>query len=362
MMRSITLVDFQSHQRTHLDLGPLTVIVGSSSSGKSAVVRAIRLVAQNARGTTYVRQGQKQARVSLEFGAPDDSQPTVVSIARGKGVSEYELALPGAAEPTVFTKCSTSTPESLTDLMGLGDPALWLAGQFDRPYLLDETGSAVAQVLGKLTNVTMIYAAVRECNRRAAEIKRRYNDQSSELAQVRDDLRAYVSLPARLAAGRRAEASVDRATQLYDRRERLADRLRGADDADSRLARARSGVRPVPRVARLSEVAGRRARLADQLREVAAAASRRSAVLAGLRQVPEAAKIESLLTRRATLGAALSNVAGSDERRNRLAYEFGDASAALIAAKEQFAAALSRAGSCPLCGASAAHAQIENVV
>lgn len=361
MMRSITLVDFQSHQRTHLALGPLTVIVGSSSSGKSAVVRAIRLVAQNARGTTYVRQGQKQTRVSLELGGPDD-QPTVVSIARGKGVSEYELALPGAAEPTVFTKCSTSTPESLTDLMGLGDPSLWLAGQFDRPFLLDETGSAVAQVLGRLTNVTMIYAAVRECNRRAAEIKRRYNDQSSELTQVRDDLRAYVSLPARLEAGRRAESAVERATQLSDRRVRLASRVREADDATDRLGLARSGLRSVPEVGHLGEVSVRRARLADRLREVAAAASRRSTVKAALRQVPDTVIVESLVTRRATLGGALRSLTESEGRQRRLSEESSEASAAVAAARDQFTEALSRAGSCPLCGASAAHAQIDNVV
>ena len=99
-LRSVTLVDYQSHQRSHLPLGPFTVIVGSSSSGKSAVVRALRLVAQNARGVSYVRHGRKQARVSVEF-----VDTTVVSVARGKGVSEYELALPGAEEPTVFTKC-----------------------------------------------------------------------------------------------------------------------------------------------------------------------------------------------------------------------------------------------------------------
>lgn len=359
MMRSISLVDFQSHKDTALQLGPLTVIVGSSSSGKSAVVRALRLVAQNARGTTYVRQGTKQARVTLGFG--DEDAPWSVTVTRGKSVSEYELR-PPSLDPMLFTKCSTSVPEHVTSSLGLGDPGLWLAGQFDRPYLLDETGSAVATVLGRLTNVTMIYASVRECNRRASETRRRVTERASELERVDTDLLRFSDLPDRMAAGQAAELALEAASDLMSSRGRLATLGDEAQDAEQRAARARSAVRPVPTVGELEDLAARRSRLIERLRDVGSASSRRAKVTASLRQVPVVADLDTLTTKRARLKEALRAVAEAGERRRRLAEAEERARTAFEEAKSLFGGALQSAGSCPLCGASAAHAQIDHVV
>lgn len=362
MLRSITLVNYQSHQLSKLELGPFTVVIGSSSSGKSAIVRAVRLVAENARGVTYVRQGTKQARVSLELVSAEGGEPTVVSVARGKGVSEYELSLPGAAEPTVFTKCGTSVPEALADVMGFGDSNLWIAGQFDRPYLLDETGSAVAAVLGKLTNVTMIFAAVRECNRRASEAGRRYKEASGELATVKATLREHLDLPCRKAAGLAAEEALERATDLSTRRQVLVRRIEAADAAEVRAMSARASSVFVPEVTGLAAIESRRARLRGLVDLVEEAALRRDAVSSVLRPAPEVHSLALIQGRRASLSTALAVVAESHERRRRLADESSRAADVLSVAKDEFSASLRRAGSCPLCGASASHAQIDQVV
>lgn len=362
MLRSVSLVNYQSHQNTHLELGPFTVVIGSSSSGKSAVVRAIRLVAENARGVSYVRQGSKVARVSLEFGSPDIEHPTAVTVIRGKNVSEYELALPGASEPTVFTKCSTNVPDALAEVMGFGDSKLWLAGQFDRPFLLDETGSAVAAVLGKLTNVTMIFAAVRECNRRASEASRRHKTVSAELTEIRTSLVPFVGLSERLAAGRAAESVLDEAGRLAVRRARLDDHLSSLISAGSRVRAVRASSHPVPDVTEVVNLSERRARLTEALVGIREAAQRRLDVYAEFRQVPEVESLALASARRASLRSALAVAAESRERRHRLADESRRASEALVDARERFSASLVRAGSCPLCGAEAAHAQIDQVV
>ena len=362
MLRSITLVNFQSHQQTHLELGPFTVVVGSSSSGKSAIVRALRLVAENARGVTYVRQGAKQARVSLELVRAEGEQPTVVSVVRGKGVSEYELAMPGAAEPTLFTKCGTTVPAALANVMGFGDSQLWLAGQFDRPYLLDETGSAVAAVFGKLTNVTMIFAAVRECNRRASEAGRRHKEASTELGRVRDTLRAHLDLPQRKAAGLAAEGAVEKATGLSAQKQVLVRCIAAVADAEERVSEARASSRPVPMVSDLSGLVARRARLRELLGAAEDVQTRHDTVSSVLRLAPEVQSLALIEGKRASLRIALAAAAESHERRRRLAEESSRVVAALYAAKEEFSASLRRAGSCPLCGASAAHAQIDQVV
>lgn len=365
MFRSITLTDFQSHQSTHLPLGPFTVIVGSSSSGKSAVVRALRLVAENARGVSYVRQGAKTTRVALEIAGSEPvlDASTVVTVERGKTVSAYTLAVAGMhAEPVVFTKCASGVPDAVAAALEVGDSKLWVAGQFDRPFLLDETGAEVARVLGKLTNVNMIYSAVRETNRRASEARRTHTARSAELDEAARAIGKYASLPARLESGRTAEAGLGRAESLADRRARLAERLRELDEASARSVQARTGVRTVPDAAGMTRLSALRTRLADRLGDVRTASSRRSSVNVELRPVPDTGTFDSLLLRRASLRATLGSAASLAEVRSRLASQIRDAQVATETARVQFTEALKSAGSCPLCGAPAASAQIDNVL
>ncbi len=365
MFRSVSLTDFQSHRNTHLPLGPFTVIVGSSSSGKSAVVRALRLVAENARGTTYVRQGAKSTKVALELSGSEPvlDASTVVEVERGKGISSYTLRVAGMHnDPMVFTKCASGVPDAVSAALELGETKLWIAGQFDRPYLLDETGAEVARVLGKLTNVNMIYAAVRESNRRAAEARRFHSSRASDLAEARGGIKRYITLPQRLAAGREAEAALERSEVLLERRARLVDRVAGAVEASDRSRVARVSVRAVPDVSRLSALAAARSRLAETLYDARVVRSRRVSVTVGLRPVPDTQKLVPLLARRASLREALQRLSQVAALRGRLGAQVMGTRAEADAARTRFSAALRSAGSCPLCGASAAHAQVDNVV
>lgn len=363
MFRSITLTDFQSHQSTHIPLAPFTVIVGSSSSGKSAIVRAIRVVAENARGTSFVRQGAKSARVALELADPDADASTVVTIERGKAVSTYALRVAGAhGEPVIFTKCSTTVPEAVATAMSLGDSKLWIAGQFDRPYLLDETGSEVARVLGKLTNVTMIFAAVREANRRAAEARRLHSAKAGELESVREQVKAYLTLPARLQALGRAEEALGRADSLSRQKVRLEDYTGDLRAAQQRAVAARSVVRAVPSIDRLVVLSTDRASLATRLGELRAARGRRISTRAGIVHVPDIDRFTGLAGLRVQLRGLRDDLLRARGVRERSALTLQGARDAAVVAREGFEAALHRAGKCPLCGAPAASAQIDQVV
>jgi energy-coupling factor transporter ATP-binding protein EcfA2 len=365
MFRSLTLTDFQSHQSSHLELGPFTVIVGSSSSGKSAVVRALRLVADNARGTSYVRQGAASCRVALELAGSEPvlDASTVVTVERGKSVSAYTLRVAGMHdEPLLFTKCASSVPEAVAAALELGESALWVAGQFDRPYLLDETGAEVARVLGKLTNVNMIYTAVRETNRRASEARRSHAAKASELAVAVTELSRYASLPDRLAAGREAESALARADALASRRDALARQIADLGDALTRARTARVTVRSVPDPSRMVELSVGRVAIANRLSELRNAQSRCSIVTVGLRPVPDIETFDTLLARRARLRLAIGSVVESGEAKDRVRTQLRDAGAAAEAACKQFVEALESAGNCPLCGANSGSAQVENVL
>jgi len=328
-------------------------------------VRALKLVAENARGTSYVRQGAKSCRVALELAGSEPvlDASTVVTVERGKGVSSYTLLLPGMhAEPVVYTKCASGVPDGVSQGLQLGETKLWVAGQFDRPYLLDETGAEVARVLGKLTNVNMIYAAVRESNRRASEARRAYSSKASELDSVTESGRKFARLPGRLAAADEAQTAMGYAEELEDIAFSLNAGLETLKSSAARLRTSLAQRREIPSTDRLEKLAEVRARVSDRLDDVESARERCSTATVGLRLVPETENLSRLLAQRANLRQALEKLSETDGSVVRLSHLISDARAAADEARHRFSQALSLAGSCPLCGASAAHAQVDNVV
>lgn len=66
MIKKITLINFQSHSETHIVLNDnMTVIIGASDSGKSAIRRAVQALSR--KSPFYLRYGTDEGRVTIEF-------------------------------------------------------------------------------------------------------------------------------------------------------------------------------------------------------------------------------------------------------------------------------------------------------
>src|SRR5712692_4596126 len=200
MLESIRVNNFQSLRKVDLPLGRLTVIVGPSSSGKSSVVRALRTLVSNARGASYVSRGQKVASVTAT------GENHSVTIERGEGHGVYRLLTDlhtDQEQEKTFTKLGGDVPEQVTAALGIkpfeDGTSLNFASQFDRPFLLTETGSTVARVLGELTNVSVIFAAAREANRRRLVAQSTLKIRQSDLVNLVAQLQKFQDLPVRVA-------------------------------------------------------------------------------------------------------------------------------------------------------------------
>ncbi len=369
-LESLRLQNYQSHKDTKLELGQFTVIVGSSSSGKSALVRALSTLANNTRGTSYVRHGAKSARVSavLEGSEPVSDAQTHVVVERARNTSSYALVLPGEDEHK-FTKCGTTTPELVTAALGFGgdnDPGLWRAGQFDRPYLLDETGSQVARVLGNLTGVSMIFAAVRECNRRASAAKSALKERRAELNEVSEAAQRFRGLPQRRSACVAAEGALRAAQEATQRRDRLVALLAEHAAAERRGRAARARLRSVPDLIVVLEAEQRRARLVSAQAEAIEAQRRRdaarSAVPAGVEEsAARVGELEMLQQRFRALAAVLGDVRSAVAHSRACGQAVDRVKRDLAGETERFVSALTEAGSCPMCGADPEHRRVDRV-
>ena len=169
MLESIEIQDFQSIASAQLRLGRFTVLVGPSSTGKSAVLRAIRLLARNGSGTSYVRVGCTKTKVTAHF------SDAAVSITRGTKVNEYEVLADG--EPKTWAKCGTSTPDAVASVINIGDESL--STQHDPPYLLASTAGEVAVLLGELTGADI----AQDASKAGKDAAKTWNDRGKALTE-----------------------------------------------------------------------------------------------------------------------------------------------------------------------------------
>jgi DNA repair exonuclease SbcCD ATPase subunit len=218
LVTDLVVKDYQSLADAKLTLGRLTVVTGPTGSGKSSVIRALKLAAFNARGTSYVRRGATGCKVVV--GCQDEGNGFVVSIERGGKKDAYHLATTAPPYGTAdYTKLAGGVPEDVTALLRL--TSLNFAGQFDRPFLLDETGSQVARTLGELTNVDLLFEAAREGERRRRSFMAMLKSAEQRLEVLQAGVEQYRDLPAKRRAGQAAEAAMARAAALDQRVSRL---------------------------------------------------------------------------------------------------------------------------------------------
>lgn len=243
MLEKIAVRNFQSLRAVDLDLGRFTVIVGASSSGKTALMRALRAVASNLRGGGSITRGAKSAAITVH------TSDHIVTLERTETSGLYRVITLATGTEQTYTKLAGAVPETVTRALGV-DPvpttgtSVNFAGQFDRPFLLDDSGANVARELGELTNVTTILHAVREANRRRNTYAATLKTREADLSALREQARTFTDLPTRLAACERAQAAEQAAQDIAGRIERLrkaTDTLAVAEAVLTRLV-----LRPVP--------------------------------------------------------------------------------------------------------------------
>jgi DNA repair ATPase RecN len=277
MIDALEIAGYQSLRKARIELGALTVIEGPSNSGKSALVRALVMLARNARGTAYISTGMTTCTVTA--GSADEGWVLRLTRSTARGKDAYRLRIlqggvagaraPAAAE---FTKLQGGVPDEASELLRLGD--LNIARQPDPPFLLTESGRDVAAVLGRLTNVSMVLAAAAEAGRRRKQAARDLKGADARLAELREQAQEFAGLGDRRRAIGRAEAALETAQGLAAQLEQLRGLVsRVAESGDqARQARAAAQAAEPPSTAALDELLARRDRLAALLDEHADAA------------------------------------------------------------------------------------------
>lgn len=153
----VEIENFQSHKHTVLPLVKGTnALVGSSNSGKSAVLRAIKWATLNIpSGTDFIRVGEETARVKLKLSNGKD----IERIKSRKKDNFYKLYENGELIEE-YTGFGQGVPPDITEAHGIipiaGDTYFQFAHQLEAPFMLSMKPKNRAEIIGNLEELEKI--------------------------------------------------------------------------------------------------------------------------------------------------------------------------------------------------------------
>jgi DNA repair ATPase RecN len=178
MLERLRICDFQAHKDLRIQLDPkVSVIVGSSDAGKSAVLRALWWLMRNElRGEAFIREGAKACSVYLWA----DEHKVVRS--RGKE-NAYSL------DQQDYKAVNRDVPESIGDLLNVDE--VNFQGQHDAPFWLSLSAPEAARRLNDIIDLgvidrvqTNIASQLRAARASLAAATERQNKAKSEVEQL----------------------------------------------------------------------------------------------------------------------------------------------------------------------------------
>ena len=247
-----------SHLETVLEFSPgLTVITGPNGNGKSTLIRIIKWVAlgeptgedfifklrEEKTGAVIKEATEGKAEIGLDNGV-------VITKTRRKGKTTYTLN----TIPEPFEKAEV--PQEVKDALGIkkytfGDFVTYLnfAFQMEAPFLLSESPSVGAKVLGKLAGTEVVDLATADISKRTHKAREEKRSAEKTISNIAGDLLDYLDLDDAKAALGACEfllAETETAATRKDYLNSLVYNLNVTNDMTEKLTASLKGLEGVP--------------------------------------------------------------------------------------------------------------------
>lgn len=190
MLKTINIIDFQSHKNTLIELDPcFTVIHGSSGTGKSAFLRALNsLFYNNLTGTSYVRIGSEKDLYKI---VAEIDNGTYIVRTKGTDVNGYTLKKSDGSAID-FNTVKTDVPEEVGKVLNIRPVPIdtnkhiniQYCGQFDSPFMLMEAAPTKMKFLNTLSGTAIVDLAVKASNALVTKNKRVYETTDLEIKKL----------------------------------------------------------------------------------------------------------------------------------------------------------------------------------
>ena len=186
MIENLTIKNFQSHKDTELTFSPgINAITGTSDSGKSAILRALKLLTNNRpRGIAFRTFDYLKPKGPTEVTLTIDK--TVIKRIRDKNTNQYKLG------KEVFDTVKSDVPEEVTQFLNLHETAV--QGQHESYFLLQNSPGEVAKKLNKIANLEIIDFVLKSVNSNINENNREIKRTKIMIEQSEEEIAEFEHL------------------------------------------------------------------------------------------------------------------------------------------------------------------------
>lgn len=183
MITKIEIQNFQVHRHLVIELNPnVTVLIGQTNAGKTAVLRAIEWVVFNRpAGDDFRTYGSTNTQVTLHTESG--------YITRYKNASDNGYILGDGQNEITFRAFGQKVPEEVQNFLNM--KAINFQEQEVSTFLIDDVSGEAARKLNEVANLELIDDARKKINELYREHNKELKRQRSKLKELQTQLREY---------------------------------------------------------------------------------------------------------------------------------------------------------------------------
>jgi len=186
MIQNLKIQNFQSHENTEISFNKgVNVIVGSSDSGKSAIIRALRWVTTcNPRGDAIRSFWGGDTKVSITT-----HEGHVIERTRTNSINRYILRK-NNDEELIFDAFGNNVPKEIEEILNL-EEAINFQHQIDPPFLISETAGSVASHFNRMASLEKIDLGLKNTKSMQNVVNSRIDIKIEERTKLREELKVF---------------------------------------------------------------------------------------------------------------------------------------------------------------------------
>lgn len=298
MISDLEIKNFQSHKHTVLEFDPgVNVIVGSSDSGKTAVIRALRwLMTNRPSGDAFCSTWMKKEDTSFVSVLIDED----VVYRQERPFKSYRL------NDLEFRAFGLTVPNEIVNALNMNE--INLQGQMDSPFLLSSSPGDVAAHFNKIARLDMIDTGLQNIQRTIKELTSDINYKKQSKEKLTADLEQFSHLT-------KLEAEVEVLEELQIHLKRKRSKLSDLNVLISRLNEIQNTLEEKTDILKIEKLLNKILLFSEQVRVLKLSFRKLDNLIADLKKdQADLASFTSILKS----GTQISNLLKLTEGRNAL--------------------------------------------
>ena len=220
MIDKIQIAGFQSHKDTEISLNPgVNVIIGSSDSGKSSIIRALKWLFQNRPQGDSFKNNELKPKDEVSVCSVFDNGE-YMSRERSSKVNQY-----ATFEDITYKALRTDIPPDVMDMIKIKEMNIQSQHPNDQYFLLTDSPGLVAKKFNEVSGLEIMDKAMMQINKQVRSVNSEIKLINTEIESKKEQLVDLKWVPKASKAAKVLQAAYEQVRQQKEMKIELQDIL-----------------------------------------------------------------------------------------------------------------------------------------